>query len=297
MAIAKCIGLCVILAVVTACDVPNRPTPVVNNQPHKIAESTGESLPRVSRPQSVASNGCDYELGAQIDGAVKWDVASAIITNQTACKHTYAYTLWGIEKDGQRLLSVFKATVQPGQSAPLSAGLPPQACGQQWQRDVVVDDQNKLVVGSTASDMSALPYWGDQRLHGGDECPQIPPPPPPTLTCVPFKTIGALFLSGPHQQGQIATIDIGVVEGTTAEVTFASYTAPNAKPWPQNQPQSPYQWTTKTLGPGAHKLQVLIPDCFYQVDLYCGKHHPDPGNISYAELIYGAVGGTKTCNK
>jgi uncharacterized repeat protein (TIGR01451 family) len=125
-----------------------------------------------------------------------------------------------------------------------------------------------------------------------------------TPTCVNFTvnnnnclTKGLTNLSGATQQGDTVTANFTVPTGMSDQLTLVSYIAPGSTFSDSTAyEQVIYQEATGTFAPGTHSLTVEIPNCYYQIDFFCGpainQLEPNQNNDAYgpdsANILYHA---------
>ncbi len=117
-------------------------------------------------------------------------------------------------------------------------------------------------------------------------------------TCVSFvvnnnnclTTVGDL--RGNTQQGDSVTVTFTVTAGMSDQLSLASYIAPTSTFNSSNAyEQVIFDEASGIFTPGTHTLTVLIPNCYYQIDFFCGppinelgppNYGPDSSNIFYS---------------
>jgi hypothetical protein len=95
-------------------------------------------------------------------------------------------------------------------------------------------------------------------------------------------------------EGTTAAVQFEVAEGCTVELSLVSYEAPTAVFDPSLAGQQKlFAAETDVYGPGQHRVEVPLPDCFWQVDFVAGKPIQDlsPTNLYGTRLIAGRSGG------
>jgi hypothetical protein len=95
-------------------------------------------------------------------------------------------------------------------------------------------------------------------------------------------------------EGSTAAVEFEVAEGCTVELSLVSYEAPAPDFDPSLADQQKlFAAKTDVYGPGEHRVEVALPDCFWQVDFVAGTPIKDlsPTNLYGRRLIAGRSGG------
>jgi hypothetical protein len=95
-------------------------------------------------------------------------------------------------------------------------------------------------------------------------------------------------------EGTTAAVQFEVADGCTVELSLVSYEAPTAVFDPSLAAQQKlFAAETDVYGPGQHRVEVPLPECFWQVDFVAGKPIQDlsPTNLYGKRLIVGRSGG------
>jgi hypothetical protein len=112
-------------------------------------------------------------------------------------------------------------------------------------------------------------------------------------------------LQGNVKENDIVTANFTVKAGKTVEMSFVSYHNPlNVNNNEGLLQQEVFNYQTQTFTGGKHCLTVLIPDCYFQMDLVGGKvidhFGPAGSNIMYTpqnRLVASALGGEHPCEE
>lgn len=111
-------------------------------------------------------------------------------------------------------------------------------------------------------------------------------------------------LAGNVKENDIVTANFTVKAGKTVTMSFVSYQNPlNVNNNEGLLKQTVYNYQTKTFTGGKGQLTVVIPDCYFQMDLVGGyvidKFGPAGSNIMYtpqSRLVAAALGGENACD-
>lgn len=102
------------------------------------------------------------------------------------------------------------------------------------------------------------------------------------------------------QQGSTVQANFVVKAGCTVDFGLAAYEAPQAT-WDPAKANLQELFVSKAgnFGPGAHSLEVTVPDCYYQVDFFTGAVLPQlSATVNYSaqgRLISFTNGGSEAC--
>jgi hypothetical protein len=97
--------------------------------------------------------------------------------------------------------------------------------------------------------------------------------------------------------GTTAAVEFEVADGCTVELSLVSYEAPTPVFDPSLADQQKlFAAETHVYGSGEHRVEVPLPDCYWQVDFVAGKpiHDLSPTNLYGPRRIAGQSGG-KAC--
>jgi hypothetical protein len=97
--------------------------------------------------------------------------------------------------------------------------------------------------------------------------------------------------------GTTAAVEFEVADGCTVELSLVSYEAPTPIFDPNLADQQKlFAAETNVYGSGEHRVEVPLPDCYWQVDFVAGKpiHDLSPTNLYGPRRIAGQSGG-KAC--
>ena len=116
----------------------------------------------------------------------------------------------------------------------------------------------------------------------------------PAATTCPWRDALVSHDQEIRVEGSTAAVEFEVAEGCTVELSLVSYEAPTPKFDPSLADQQKlFAATTDVYGPGEHRVEVALPDCFWQVDFVAGTPIKDlsPTNLYGRRLIAGRSGG------
>ncbi len=229
--------------------------------------------------------------------------AEATIRNNGTCSQLVGiatYQRVDNHINNQVLFDYEQRTLEPGESANLSAQLP--SCS--WQADAFYGEVLTSLAGGARYGERLL---GDEESHGQPYCDlSTPTPAVPTNTTVPSTSTPA---SCNCISDVILTQYLTVVDnGTRIQATFynrsatcshlvgiASYKKINE----DIEDQEIYDYWQYELAPGeTHTLSVALPDCAWQADAFCGEViHSFRGGVRYGERLKDDKhGGHDYCN-